>query len=230
MAEQMIQQQKYSNAVGMYQDILKEEPDNHKARLGLAYAHRKAGQLEQSIDIYQTLNAANPQDPVVKVEMAKIYIAQQNALEAQTILKEILTEYPKDSVGLNLMGVSYDLEGKHKQAQEYYIKAREISPKELGIQSNLGLSLALSGKYKEAIQILTKVSRNSAATPRDRQNLAIAYGLSGDLDRADQYFGTDLDPKSVKQNRAFLQSLAANSIVKSPKNQKISEEPVEAQE
>lgn len=88
----------------------------------------------------------------------------------------------------NLLGLAYDRRGQHKQAQEYYERARGVAPQNAGVLGNLGHSLYLDDRYRDALAILKSAARLAPADTRIANNLALVYGRLNKYDDAFKQF------------------------------------------
>jgi Flp pilus assembly protein TadD len=76
----------------------------------------------------------------------------------------------------NLLGLAYDRRGQHKQAQEFYERARSVAPRNADVLNNLGHSLYLDDRYSDALSLLKTAARLAPSDPRIANNLALVYG------------------------------------------------------
>ncbi|MCA1633566.1 MAG: tetratricopeptide repeat protein [Acidobacteria bacterium] len=88
----------------------------------------------------------------------------------------------------NLLGLAYDRRGQHKQAQEYYERARGVAPQNADVLNNLGHSLYLDDRYKDALSLLKTAARLAPTDTRIANNLALVYGRLAKYDDAFKQF------------------------------------------
>ena len=88
----------------------------------------------------------------------------------------------------NLLGVAHDRRGQHKQAQEYYERARGVAPQNADVLNNLGHSLYLDDRYKDALALLKTAARLAPTDTRIANNLALVYGRLAKYDDAYKQF------------------------------------------
>jgi Flp pilus assembly protein TadD len=105
------------------------------------------------------------------------------------------------------LGVSFDLLGRHDEAQDAYRQGLAQAAETISLRNNLALSQALGGRYEEAIESLRILAREPEAGGRIRQNLALVYALAGQPETAALVAGQDLSENEVANNLAFYESL-----------------------
>lgn len=165
------------------------------------------GQVNEAIVAYNQALARNEHDPEALRGLARAYLLSGRAELAGAPLATAYRDTPEDPKLLQLIGVADDYVGQHVEAQARYRRGLELLPNDPGLSLNLALSLALIGNYGEAIGILTPIAMAPTGSPRERQTLALIYGFQGNRPEAERIARLDLDPKSVRRNLAFYDSL-----------------------
>lgn len=107
--------------------------------------------------------------------------------ESQTLLLDLLKEYPHHPLVLFEVGGSYDVMGEEEMAIPYYRQAVEA-----GLEGNdlqeclvcLGSSLRLAGEYDEAIEYLERAIEEFPDNNSSRVFLALVHYNAGHSDLA----------------------------------------------
>ena len=122
-------------------------------------------------------------------------LSQGRALLANGYTNEAISELSVAAVtgpdlveANNLLGLAYDRRGQHKQAQEFYQRARGVAPQNADVLNNLGHSLYLDDRYKDALSLLKNAARLAPADTRIANNLALVYGRLAKYDDAFKQF------------------------------------------
>ena len=76
----------------------------------------------------------------------------QKYLEAETILKTVLREQPKEATALGLMGVALDGQKRFAEAERFYLEAVKLSPGSPSLLNNLGTHYLARGDPAHARQ------------------------------------------------------------------------------
>ncbi|MBT6330484.1 MAG: hypothetical protein HOJ34_11955 [Kordiimonadaceae bacterium] len=100
----------------------------------------------------------------------------------------------------NSIGLAYDLEGQHAQAQTAYSTGLNMRPDHISLLNNLALSLAIEGEYAPAIQLLSKAVNLDYSQTTAQQNLIMVYALSGEEDAALTMGKSLMTPDELEEN------------------------------
>nr|WP_162140999.1 tetratricopeptide repeat protein [Fodinicurvata sediminis] len=187
----------------LFRDASRKDPRSPTPWIGLGDTMVTARLLDQATEAYRNALNLAPNSIGAKLGMARIHLMLEQAPEARALLEEVRKDQPENWRIYNGLGVSADLAKNHESAQEYYLKALNLSPRNLSVLTNYSLSLALGGEFNDAIAILEDVVNEPSATSKHRQNLALVYGLSGSDQEAQQMAGTDLSNADVANNMEF---------------------------
>jgi Flp pilus assembly protein TadD len=121
--------------------------------------------------------------------------------------QKILQRQPDTLAAEIGLGVAYDTQGKHSQAQTIYRQGILTHPYDLNLHNDLGLSLVLSGQLRAGISELSSIVDDPSAPPQTRQNLALAYGLLGNNVQAEHILQADLPQAQVQNNLQYYRFL-----------------------
>jgi Flp pilus assembly protein TadD len=194
-------------AISLYKKILLRTPEDLHAITGLGNALFQVNNLEQSRQVFLQAEHLSPHQLDAELGLARISIRQRQFAAAIARYQAILQRTPACLPAFAGLGVAFDLQGSHAEAQKTYRQALLAHPDELGLRNNLGLSLILSRDYRNGISELMKIVDNPAAPPQVRQNLALAYGLLGNKSAAGRVLAGELPSPQIQGNLRYYETV-----------------------
>ena len=129
---------------------------------------------------------------------------------AQQTLKVAEVQGIKDWKTLSAQGTLRAKQGRHAEAQQYYLSALEVQPDAVSVINNLALSYALDGKPNKSEELLRKAVASGNDDKRVRQNLALVLGLEGKFDEARKVASLDMNDQEAKSNMTYLRNMLSN--------------------
>lgn len=196
-------------AIPLYGRALQANPDGVEAKLGLGQSYLSIGAGDEAAAQFRDVLAKRGGDPVARRGLASALISMGQPALAEQQLDAVLQSDARDYRALNLLGVLFDMQGRHPEAQAAYRRGIELAPDYVALRSNFGLSLALTGSTEEAIAQLVPVASSPRSDARVRQNLAFAYAMAGNLENALQLCRRDLDERNAQRQLAYYMQLRA---------------------
>lgn len=120
-------------------------------------------------------------DPMMVLEYASATLENGNFERAEKLLKALLSSSEAASIYpqvRNLVGVSLDARGQHKQAEQYYRDAMETwEGRPITVMNNLALNLAHQGYFDEALNLLRQARVMSPEQEMIAANIKIVNSL-----------------------------------------------------
>ncbi|NOR70425.1 MAG: tetratricopeptide repeat protein [Methylomarinum sp.] len=141
----------YSTAIRAYDNVLKREPKNRDALLGMAAVAVKTADYKKAKASYRLLLKLDPRDQVAMSGMSNI---EKLSLSSQdeSKLKFMLQQQPS-ATHLNFaLGNYYARKGRWPEAQAEYFKAWQGNSDNADYIYNLAVSLDQLGKASEALR------------------------------------------------------------------------------
>lgn len=86
----------YEAAQKLYENFLKENPDNQEALLGLGELYYWEGEYKKSIETYQTLLTQNPENVEAMKGISKSYLATGDQRKAESFINQAKKIKPED--------------------------------------------------------------------------------------------------------------------------------------
>jgi len=124
-----------------YQEVLREEPANRDALLGLAAIDVRTGRYEPAEAIYLRLLQSDPRDSHAHAALIELRAGRMDPLAAESRVKSLLANDPAADVLYFTLGNQLALQGRWAEAQQYYSKAFAADPDNADFAYNLAVSL-----------------------------------------------------------------------------------------
>ena len=181
------------------------------AALSFARNLRQMGGAQQAVTLLMEVVMTAPDNPSVLSEYGKALTAVGRSQDAIPFFARSVQMDSRDWTTFSAYGVALDQTGAHKQAQDNYFVALDLSPNNPTIQGNLAMSYVLSGQIAQGEAILRKLVARPDATAQMRQNLAMVASLKGNKAEAEQLARQDLAAPDVFNNMAVMRQLSATN-------------------
>lgn len=130
-----------SSAHAEYRQVLREEPGNRDALLGLAAVETRAQRYEQAEAYYQRLLEADPRDPHAHAGMLALRGQRIDPVQAESRIKTLVAANPDANVLYFTLGNQYAQQGRWAEAHQAYVKAHAGDPENPDFAFNLAVSL-----------------------------------------------------------------------------------------
>jgi Flp pilus assembly protein TadD len=193
-------------SLGIARGVLASEPKNVAA---LVQAGDAEGQLGNHVTAEHDYREALKIDPgyvPARLGQAKLML-RNDARGAEGGFRTIIAASPRNAAAWTDLGVSLDLQDRHKEAQAAYDQALAINPDLTSARVNLGVSLALSGDPMRAEQMLRDATEAGPVPAKVRADFALAGVMAGHPQDAQQTLQADLTPDEAKASIEGMQAL-----------------------
>lgn len=149
------QQGKLNDALEQYSQILKTQPDQRDALLGLALLSEKNNELDKSRQYYQRVIKTYPQDETAQAGLLRL----QTNVTLSSLRATVQTQPLSHQAAANL-ATWYAEQDNWTEAQEWYFQAYQLQPQQPDYAYHLAVSLdhlkvkaAAQRYYQEALQL-----------------------------------------------------------------------------
>jgi Tfp pilus assembly protein PilF len=124
-----------------YQQVLREEPANRDALLGLAAVEMRAQAFDLSDAYYRRVLQSDPRDPHAQAGAIALRSQQLDPVQAESRVKSLLAADRDATVLYFTLGNQYAQQGRWADAQQAYFKAFAADPDNPDFAFNLAVSL-----------------------------------------------------------------------------------------
>lgn len=208
-ADAAIKNDAHFGAIAHLSKLAEHDPSDLDIAYQLSRRLRYVGALSDSERVLNDARAIHPDDPLLRLELAKTKIAGGFAQEALLLLKPLAEEEDEDPSVLQALGVAYDRTGQHQEAQAAYAEAMKHGRPSAALLNNDGLSRLISGDVEGAVARLREASTAPGANAQVRQNLALALVLKGDEAEARRVAGAAVPKDIAEKALAYFTAIPA---------------------
>ena len=179
LGEAALAEERFADAAARFQEALQRDPDNARARLGLAEAFLGTGATAQALATFESLE--EPGEPAQAARQGRgiALVLGGRAEEGRDLLLEAVADDPGLWRAWNALGRSYDRERQWARAQESYERALGANPEAAIVHNNLGFSYLGQGRYDEAAARFGRALELAPELRAARTNLRLALAFQG---------------------------------------------------
>ncbi len=181
---QLLQSEDFQAAATAFSVILRAEPDNDKARLGLAIALVGLEKSAEASREIAKLLARSPKDAKLLEMAAQTFWQQKRFAETEKVLKRRLDLGDATAEWWALYGDALDAQKKTIEAVAAYEKAVKANPDSINYRYALGSLYWKQIRYDDATREFTEILKREPNEPRASFNLGDIYLTNGDAARA----------------------------------------------
>jgi len=177
-------QERYADAIPLFERILAGDPDNLDATLRLATSHSLLGHEQPALDAFKRASRIAPQSIDVRTYLALHHARGREWQRAAPLLEQVLAEAPERLVAIDALAAIREREGNRAAALALRQKARALrsfTPAELVHLGDLAMSLQQTSVAIEAFEGAR--AANGTAVDRDLE-LGVLYLADRKLDAA----------------------------------------------
>jgi len=193
-------------ALGIATALLAENPRDFHAMVAAGDAQLALGERNAAAKSYAAALHESPNFIPAQIGAAKMRM-RDDVRAAELAFRDILTRDPRNAAALTDLGVTLDLQGKHKAAQVAYAQALAQNADLTSARVDLALSLALSGEPERAEAMLRDASDSAPVPTKVRANYALAQVLAGRPQDAELTLRQDLPPEQAHNSVLAMQAL-----------------------
>ena len=162
------------------EQVLSSRPEHPLGHYLKGVVLQRQGQLEASVEQFETALAKNPTAAEPLVALARSYLALEQPEQAQARLEQLLADNPDNIVAINLLAEVYLAMDRQEDARDQYASAIERAPGSPMAYQRLAQLQMADGQQQAAIATLA-----SSLEPTQRNgtlllNLALLKQQAGD--------------------------------------------------
>lgn len=198
-------------ALGLYDTVLKKEPENLDAKEGKALALMYQGEFDQATGIFAEVLKADKKRWRTLNALAIMFVRKQMPDEAMSYFAEALKHSKNNASVLNNVGLTHAINGDPEKAIEALAQASRLappkSPLKVQVDMNLALVHGVAGNFDKAENIASQYLQGAAL----ENNLGLYAYLSKDTKLAKSYFNMALTSSPYYYPRAWDNLLKIDS-------------------
>lgn len=190
-------------AVERLHAALTRDPGNAPAHRLMGRALRKLGDDEAAEAAELAAIRATTHDPqMIGIAVA---LADGKLSEAETMLRQRLSQQPTDVAAIRLMAELAARIGRLGDSEKLLRRALDLAPGFTAARANLANVLYKQSRYEEAAKVLDEVLDRDPASPGNRNLMAATLGRIGDYDEALKLYGelTETFPDHAKLQMSY---------------------------
>ncbi len=192
-------------AIQYWSQAFAKNPGNEKAAVAYARNLRAKGEKQKALQVLQRATIANSGSRAIASEYARVAIDLGQIAFAQKLIKRATDPQHPDWRLISAQGAGLARQGKHKEAQGFFLRALQLKPAHPPLLNNLALAYALNGDIEDAEQLLRKAAVKGQNIRKIRQNLALVLGVQGKFGESQQIGqAVHFDEGLAKTNTEFL--------------------------
>ena len=164
-----------SEAIERYQRVLRANPDNRLARLGLAEAHRAQGRTMDAIQGFSVLAEREPNEPRYQVRLGQLYGSIGDLARARTYFERAYALGPSNREAVTSLAILGDVQDRPAEAVRYYGELLSMYPDDVSVQiaARLAKERASEPQFPMSIEEMeqTPLERYQGAVPENSKQL-----------------------------------------------------------
>jgi predicted Zn-dependent protease len=151
-ANLLLSRQKTDAAAKLYEEVLRSQPRNEIARLGLGLVAARNGRWKEALEQVRPLAEANLPVPLVFLLLGEAELAEGRPDRAVSAANRALSLAPEDAEGHLLLGAALLGQGKSAEAEAALLKSAAKRPDDPTAQWQLARARVSRGAYEEALK------------------------------------------------------------------------------
>ena len=168
-------QERYGDAIPLFERILAADPNNLDAVLRLATSHSLLGHEQQALDAFRRASRVAPESADVRTYLALHYARGRDWPRAAPLLEQAISESPDRLVAIEALAAIREREGNRAAALALRQKARALRPFTAAELTHLG-DLAMSEQQSPAAIEAFEAARAADAARFERDlELGVLY-------------------------------------------------------
>jgi len=173
----------FEQAIALYEQALKLQPDSVPIRTDLGVALVRLGRYTEAINNYEQALKRDPENKVVRLDLALAWYKQADFAKAAEELEVLRKSDPKNRQALYLLADCYLRLGKNGEVALLLQPEYEANPGDLAVDYALGTALIRQGKIHEGEVVIDPILKGGD-TPEANLLLGQAQFSADDFNAA----------------------------------------------
>jgi Flp pilus assembly protein TadD len=146
-------------AIVLYEDLLRLQPDSVPARTNLGVALVRAGRFREAVTQYREALKREPGNPIVRLNLALAWYKQAEFAKAAVELEGLRKQHPENLQSLYLLADIYLRLGRNHDTVTLLEPAYEINPDDRAVDYALGMALLREGQTLKGEAVIDRILR-----------------------------------------------------------------------
>jgi tetratricopeptide (TPR) repeat protein len=164
-----------NEAIERYQSVLRANPENRLARLGLAEAQRAQGRTLDAIQAFTALVERDPNEPRYHVRLGQLYGSLGDLTRARMYFERAHALGPSNREAVTSLAILGDVQDRPQDAVRYYEELLKLYPDDVSAQiaARLAKERASEPQFPVSIDEMeqTPLERYQEAVPENSKQL-----------------------------------------------------------
>ncbi len=201
-AEILEKNNKYSQAIKIYNNLLDQSPNNLELLYHLINVLLQKNDLKEAIEIFNRVENIVGFDPSISLQRERIYIQLGDFDSAIKELKMLIVNDPEESRYYGMLGELYQMKGNETEAYQTYLQLLKLDPDNPYIHLSLSDYYQKIGNEEKAFQEHKKAFENERLDLNTKISILLGYYRMSqpDNDRDYQGMGFELCAILLKTN------------------------------
>jgi Flp pilus assembly protein TadD len=196
-----------ATALAIAHGVLVSDPTNVSALVAAGDADVQLGNRRVAEKEYMQALTNDPGFVPARLGLGKLKM-RDDIKGAEADFRAVVASEPHNAAALTDLGVTLDLQERHKEAQAEYTAAMIANPDLMSTRVDMGLSLALSGDPAKAEAMLRDATETGPVPAKVRADYAVAEVIAGQPEQAAETLQADLSADEAKASVEALSVLA----------------------
>lgn len=197
----LFRQGKHADAIQVFEQALKVDPDQIEIHEAIAAAHFVLKQYDKAIEHFTRVTQLKPMNAKAYTNLGAVYNRKEQFQQAADILKKAISRDGKAVEAYYNLGIAYRGTKQPAMAVNAYKEALKLNPRMLDAMQNLGNSYIEMNNPKAAIEQYKKALEIEPDFERAKRGLARAEEVLNQASAAINPFGRLVEQNPVKQTR-----------------------------
>lgn len=156
-ARQYHRQDRIHQAIDLYREVIKIDPEHYKARFNLSAAYLQIEAYNLAYPIIAELHRREPDNQQVKLNFAIAHIGQGRYTKAIELLDQIAGQpsAPMFKIAFH-KGIAYSQMNQMQSALDWYKRAEALRPEDPGLLFNLAVLFDQQQQFKAAVDYYSR--------------------------------------------------------------------------
>jgi protein O-mannosyl-transferase len=174
----------YHNELALWQDVLRQQPQNNVAHENAGFYLDKAGKTAEAIEHYREAVRLDPDSLQTRVSLASLLLRTGSPDEAVTEFQKIVDTMPQNIGWRNNLATALYLSGRNDESIAAFRTVLESDPDNWAAHNNLGMALQKAARHAEAIESFQRALQLNPTHIDTYNDLTNSYVLTKQPEKA----------------------------------------------